>query len=450
MDALKSASLVVRASDRLAKSWMGVQRLYEEEFPMRKAELYISMKRPHLLLSSIERIGEWMASRFYEFCIDEYHRSMIISRVEAIPVLERIGKVQKAEGLAVNYGNYGLWNPVAQAAHQRNRMQLIQQVTESQRRTFNSVIDRQVFWGQNPRVAATELKNSLGLTEWQNRTVANYRRELETGSVRALRRKLRDARHDPTVLRNVNGERPLPQEKVDQITERYRQRWILHRARTIARTEALRAVNGGQDGMWRSLVDEGKVQPGAVKRFWVVTRDGRQRDSHDRMPELNELGRAIGEPFESGHGNYLMHPGDPSAPPEETVNCRCVLTYSQDSPSRLDISGKLPMPMEGMPYDAKRALGGVLNRHIPRKMPPTGGPSRKRIILEESGIEALFGLGALAEGRNQARVLARRANLDVLDDLIALEGVSVATGVPIDELLPGTYDQDGRYSPRSL
>ena len=55
-----------------------------------------------------------------------------------------------------------------------------------------------------------------------------------------------------------------------------------------------------------------------MKGQWITTRDGRERDSHIR----NHLKvREKGETFPNG----LRYPLDPSGPPEEVVNCRCVL-----------------------------------------------------------------------------------------------------------------------------
>jgi hypothetical protein len=39
-----------------------------------------------------------------------------------------------------------------------------------------------------------------------------------------------------------------------------------------------------------------------------------------------------GKPFESGLGNALMYPGDGSAPAEDVIQCRCVLTRELVAP----------------------------------------------------------------------------------------------------------------------
>lgn len=55
---------------------------------------------------------------------------------------------------------------------------------------------------------------------------------------------------------------------------------------------------------------------------WVTQDDDRVRDSHASM---DGQARRWDEPFQTAAGNYLMYPGDTSAPIEEWINCRCNL-----------------------------------------------------------------------------------------------------------------------------
>lgn len=87
-----------------------------------------------------------------------------------------------------------------------------------------------------------------------------------------------------------------------------------HRARTIARTE----VVGGFNAASRYVA----VSSGLVsRRRWLATSDGRTRDSHKDLDGHETVGMTDAYP------NRTMHPGDPSGPPEETINCRCVEEY---------------------------------------------------------------------------------------------------------------------------
>lgn len=77
----------------------------------------------------------------------------------------------------------------------------------------------------------------------------------------------------------------------------------------IARTEVLSASNGADL--------EAYNQSGVVeKKEWLTTMDDRTRDWHAMMD-----GEVVG--INKKFSNGLMFPGDPSAPADEIINCRC-------------------------------------------------------------------------------------------------------------------------------
>lgn len=83
-----------------------------------------------------------------------------------------------------------------------------------------------------------------------------------------------------------------------------------YRAEMIARTEATAANNLG--------FIEGYRQSGVVNaKEWITAKDDAVRDSH----RIDGHVVGIDEKFPNG----LDYPGDPSAPPKEVINCRCVL-----------------------------------------------------------------------------------------------------------------------------
>lgn len=91
-----------------------------------------------------------------------------------------------------------------------------------------------------------------------------------------------------------------------------------YRTETIARTEMLRASNAAS----MAIYDEW----GVPQKEWLSTPDSRTRPSH-------QTGIAFGSPnivninekFTLNSGAMLSFPGDPSAPIEETANCRCTV-----------------------------------------------------------------------------------------------------------------------------
>lgn len=212
-------------------------------------------------------------------------------------------------------------NERAVAIMQRNRLRLVTAFTAEQQRATRAALEAGVRDGVNPREMARRFRASIGLTERQQQAVDNYRRLLTQGRAEALARELRDRRFDPTIGRAVRGEIELTDAQINRMVGRYRERFLQYRAETIARTESLRAVNEGTREMYEQAFEDGVLRPDEVKRTWVTAGDERVRTSH---VFLDGQSRAPDEPFESGIAQ-LMFPGDPSAPPEETVNCRCAL-----------------------------------------------------------------------------------------------------------------------------
>ena len=90
------------------------------------------------------------------------------------------------------------------------------------------------------------------------------------------------------------------------------------RARTIARTETHTA---SQVAVEASVEAEGLGN--AIIREWIASGDENTRETHSSASGQR---RKPGVPFNVG-GAALMFPGDPGGPPEETINCRCVLLY---------------------------------------------------------------------------------------------------------------------------
>ena len=93
-------------------------------------------------------------------------------------------------------------------------------------------------------------------------------------------------------------------------------RWP-NRARTVARTETIGAVNAG---VFRSaeLEAEQRGDPAPFK-VWISTDDKRTRPSHAAADQQRTLLR---ESFRVG-GSQLLFPGDPRGPGNEVINCRC-------------------------------------------------------------------------------------------------------------------------------
>ncbi len=94
---------------------------------------------------------------------------------------------------------------------------------------------------------------------------------------------------------------------------------VAARAEADLRTEMTRVFNLAEHGQQLATT---QMVPGLLKG-WMATADTRTRPSHLAAHERYMTDPIpVNEPFEIG-GEDLMYPGDPTASPENTVNCRC-------------------------------------------------------------------------------------------------------------------------------
>jgi uncharacterized protein with gpF-like domain len=83
---------------------------------------------------------------------------------------------------------------------------------------------------------------------------------------------------------------------------------------------------------WGTGEYEQELEFGIPAHVWQTRGDEQVRESHAAMDGQCV---SIDEPFISGDGNELQYPGDPSAPPSDTYNCRCeVIPLTGDCDSR--------------------------------------------------------------------------------------------------------------------
>lgn len=213
-------------------------------------------------------------------------------------------------------------NPWAVQTARENQLRLVREFSASQVRATHEALLDGVQRGLNPREQARAFRDSIGLTQKQVRIINNYRRNLEEGDSRALDRALRDRRFDPTVRRAVDGETTLSRKQIDRMVGRYRERWLKYRSEVIGRTESMRSVHQGNNAMYEQAMAEGSLPSDGVEQSWESALDERVRGSHATMHGQIQ---PFGTPFISGLGNQLLYPGDPNAPAEDVIQCRCTL-----------------------------------------------------------------------------------------------------------------------------
>lgn len=208
-----------------------------------------------------------------------------------------------------------------------NQLELVQGLTQETRETVRTVLVEGTRSGANPRAIARDIRDSITLTPNQARHVANYRRALEQGDFsNALGRELRDARSDRTLRRASRDGGQLTEAQIDAMVERYRKNYVAYRAETIARTESARNVHAGLAETQRQAIERGDLEAGQLVREWLP--GPRTADARAQHQAMAGQMRRVDEPFEAPDGTKLMFPGDPSAGPEHTANCRCTLAVT--------------------------------------------------------------------------------------------------------------------------
>lgn len=95
------------------------------------------------------------------------------------------------------------------------------------------------------------------------------------------------------------------------------------RAATVARTETHAAATFGSVESVRQAEQSLGV---TMLKAWLPTIDDRTRDDHRAMANVGAV--PLNEKFNVG-GVLMDRPGDPSAPAEQVINCRCALIYEE-------------------------------------------------------------------------------------------------------------------------
>ena len=128
------------------------------------------------------------------------------------------------------------------------------------------------------------------------------------------------AKDIPWNMKKINAETLqgiLQGESMDKIAKRMMNVQEMNKTQAIrsARTIVTGAENKGRQDSYKRAVEDGIV----MKREWLATNDSRTRHWH---AELDGVEVDVDEPWENEFGK-IMFPGDPSADPANTYNCRC-------------------------------------------------------------------------------------------------------------------------------
>lgn len=143
---------------------------------------------------------------------------------------------------------------------------------------------------------ASDIRQVIGLHPRQQRAVENFR-------IKQTERLIRQG-----VAEDVANDRIAP------LVDKYADKQLSYRARVIAHTESIRAVNEGQLETWNQAKDMGLIDEEDVRKVFIVTPD-------DRLCEIcapmEGVKAKINEPFNTPIGPVMtpgLHP-----------SCRCAM-----------------------------------------------------------------------------------------------------------------------------
>jgi hypothetical protein len=205
-----------------------------------------------------------------------------------------------------------------------HRLRFITDFTREQRKATMQALNRSFNEGLGAIETARSFRDSIGLNSTQEAAVANYRRLLQNRDREALRRDLRDRRSDRTLERAIERDRPLTERQIDSMVDRYRRNYLQYRAENIARTEGVQATSEAREEATDQMMEQTGLARDRVIDIWNATRDTRTRDWHASM---NGQERERGKPFTDGLNQTIRYPGDPRAPANTRINCRCTKTF---------------------------------------------------------------------------------------------------------------------------
>lgn len=225
------------------------------------------------------------------------------------------------------------WNSASPRSELYARTQVgdkITVITEDMKAAVRETVADGYAFGRTPDRIARDLVGRIGTTgrreggivglnEPQARWVANMRRALQNDPASALRYTRRDRRFD----RLLRSGKPLSEIQIENILRAYSNRLLMTRGRTIAVTERGQAINAGRVEAYAQAADKYGVGYDTIIKEWVYTNRSREpRVNHVIMNK--ETVQGLDTPFDVG-GVFLQFPHDPTALPEHTVNCSCLV-----------------------------------------------------------------------------------------------------------------------------
>jgi len=211
---------------------------------------------------------------------------------------------------------------------------LISEITEDTRQSVQDVLTQGLVNGDNPTTTARKIAGKfnpatgrreggiLGLTNAQRKSIDKAADELLNDPGAYLKRKLRNQRYDRYVEKALKSNEPIPADVRQRMINALTSRTEKYRADMVGRTESMTALHASQREAYEQAIRNGYARPEEIEREWQATSgEPPTRESHIALDGQRVK---FDEPYVSPvTGAKLMYPGDPNAPADEVINCRC-------------------------------------------------------------------------------------------------------------------------------
>lgn len=157
--------------------------------------------------------------------------------------------------------------------------------------------------------------------ELENKAIEIVTRKINIGYIEEIGTKVKDIKETTKSqierIITEGREKGLKMEEISQNISKEVNGMSITRARTIANTE----VGDLRAKIDNDLATETKMEYKTWLHTGVAKRD---RSNHARL-DMKKI--PMNEEFDLGNGIKALYPHDPKLPPEETINCHCMIIY---------------------------------------------------------------------------------------------------------------------------
>jgi hypothetical protein len=200
-------------------------------------------------------------------------------------------------------------NEEAARLMQRNRLNLLTNLTNSQRGSVRTALVAGLRAGDSPQKIGRRFRYAIGLNTEQQRQLAVFEQAQH-------RLKSEDLDVPEAARPPIFSDR-----QIETVVARRAEAEIAARAERIARTEAVRIVGQAQDQALRQSLQATGQSVMLTGKEWNSHQDARTREAHSSADGQR---RRLDDDFDIG-GERIAKPGDGSA--HNAIGCRCVLTF---------------------------------------------------------------------------------------------------------------------------